>query len=108
MVEQMPGAVYILTSVDTVGGTSNLTIFLPEFLNKLSPSSLPQHKLRVKKNMVAIFASKYRFTRWPLQQDKILSHTYWYLEINNGKVKSKTRRHKHNFIATKNSNETQK
>ena len=54
MVEQMPGAVYTLTSVNTVGDKDNPTMFPPEFLNKLNPSGLPQHKLRLKINMVVI------------------------------------------------------
>ena len=54
MVEKMPGAVYTLTSVDTVGDTDNPTMFPPEYLNKLNPSGLPQHKLRLKKNTVVI------------------------------------------------------
>ena len=34
--------------------TDNPTIFPPEYLNKLNPSGLPQHKLRLKKNTVVI------------------------------------------------------
>ena len=54
MVEQMPGDAHTLTSVDTVGDTDNPTMFPPEFLNKLDPSGLPQHRLKLKKNTVVI------------------------------------------------------
>ena len=54
MVKEMPGPLYTLISVDTVGDTDNPTMFPPEYLNKLNPSGLPQHKLRLKKNTVVI------------------------------------------------------
>ena len=54
LVRNMPGDLHTFTSVDTVGDLENTTMFPTEFLNSLSLSGLPEHRLRLKKNAVVI------------------------------------------------------
>ena len=54
MVERIPGDLHTFASVDTVGDLESTTMFPTEFLNSLSLSGLPEHKLKLKINTVVI------------------------------------------------------
>ena len=77
LVRNMPDDLHTFTSVDTVGDLENTTMFPTEFLNSLSLSGLPEHRLRLKKKHGGHSAQKHEHQSWSLQRDKVLGQENW-------------------------------